>query len=245
MTGDKDWYRQAFNTEYLDLYAHRSDAAATEEVAWLSEVVIGGKPRTLLDLGCGAGRHTRALARSGHEVLGIDLSRDLLQRAQEAGGPSHYCRGDMRQLPLANAHFDFVLSLFTSFGYFPTDDENAIVIREVVRVLKRDGEFVLDFLNAPMVRATLVSSTTSSHGDQTMVQQRRISSDGRRVIKRVSLTGPDQDRQWTESVRLFGRDELISMLHAADFTVTEVFGSLDGQRWTSKSPRCVLRAKKR
>ena len=98
------WYKEWFGEEYLGLYAHRD----AEEAGRHAEFVVrhldgekpgGEKPGAVLDLACGAGRHTAALRRRGYRVVGVDLSLTLL--AQPPRQPS--VAGDMRCLPFADA----------------------------------------------------------------------------------------------------------------------------------------------
>ena len=72
----------------------------------------------MLDLGCGSGRHARSLAARGFAVTGIDLSAASLALARQQAGPAvRFIEQDMR-VPFGRRAFDYVFSLFTSFGYF-------------------------------------------------------------------------------------------------------------------------------
>src|SRR5215218_4552220 len=99
------WYKEWFGDEYLELYSHRDDAEA-EEHADFVERHLGGRPRAVLDLACGAGRHTAALRRRGFRTLGVDLSLTLLARMRASGLPR--VAGDMRRLPFTAESFDWV-----------------------------------------------------------------------------------------------------------------------------------------
>ena len=106
----------------------------------------------MLDLACGAGRHTAALRRRGYRALGVDLSLTLLARMRR-GLPR--VAGDMRRLPFAAESFDWVLNFFTSFGYFERERENFRVLEEIVRVLAPGGRFLIDLMNPEPVLADL------------------------------------------------------------------------------------------
>jgi len=125
------WYKDWFGEEYLELYAHRDAGEADRHVDFVVEHV-GGAPRAVLDLACGAGRHTAALRRRGLRTLGVDLSLVLLAHPPRVPAAA----GDMRCLPFADASFDWVLNFFTSFGYFERERENFRVLEENVRLLK-------------------------------------------------------------------------------------------------------------
>lgn len=96
----------------------------------------------ILDVPCGQGRHAHLLAEAGFDVDGLDYSKDLLAVARRRGTSDllRYTRGDMRKLPARwTGRFDAVLNLFTSFGFFAYPSDDATVIREFARVLKRGG----------------------------------------------------------------------------------------------------------
>jgi SAM-dependent methyltransferase len=144
----------------------------------------------------------------------------------------------MRQLPFANGSFSLVTNLFTSFGYFRDDAQHARVVGEVARVTRRGGWFVLDFLNAPHVRRSLIAFDRRVHGSRVVEQTREISADGRFVRKTITVN--DEDREFVERVRLFDPDELCGMLERSGFDVLEILGAYDGRALSDDSPRAIL-----
>ena len=114
--------------------------------------------------------------------------------------------------------------------------------RAVTRVLRRGGKFVLDFLNAAAVRATLVPRDERAFGDAVVVQERSISPDGRFVEKSIHLS--DDSRTFTERVRLYDRGELERMLQEAGLRPVEALGDYDGGPYGAGSPRLIVMAEK-
>ncbi|MCE9637342.1 MAG: class I SAM-dependent methyltransferase [Planctomycetes bacterium] len=244
-----EWWRSAFGCAYVWAYSHRNFAAAECEAAFAARAMRLAPGSLVLDAGCGAGRHTLALAESGCVVVGLDLSAELLLKASarcaaQPNGP-RWVRGDVRALPFRDAAFDHVVSFFTSFAYFD-DVGDRRHLAELRRVVRRRGAFLLDFLNAPRVVATLVPASRRTDGRWTLEETRSI-RDGR-VVKHVQVidAGAVADRvvvaRWSESVRLYERSELEAMLVAAGFTVRAVFGDLAGAPWNLEAPRLVLLA---
>jgi SAM-dependent methyltransferase len=232
-----EWFEQWFGEEYLHAYSHRDDEDAARLVRFLERQGVGGPGRRMLDLACGPGRHAAAFGAGGARVVGLDLSRALLFAARRRG-VSPLARGDMRRLPFRDAAFDVVVNLFTSFGYFASDAEHEGVLGEVARVLRTGGRFVLDFLNASAVRAGLVPRDERRGGGATVIQERRISDDGRYVVKSVHVEG--EGRTFTERVRLLGRDDLEGMLAAQGIRVEGAAGDYDGAPHSAASPRLIL-----
>ncbi len=63
-------------------------------------------------------------------------------------------------LPLAESEFDYVVNLFTSFGYFDDPADNRRTLESIYTELKPGGIFVLDFFNARKVLSALVPEQT-------------------------------------------------------------------------------------
>lgn len=236
----REWFRDWFGEEYLELYPHRDEAEAARAVHLYIETA---PPRTgvVLDLACGAGRHLRELSAAGIVVVGLDLSRVLLAEAREASPDAHLIRADMRRLPFRDAAFGGITSFFTSFGYFRTRAEDLTVLREARRVLEAGGTFMLDFFNARQVRDTLVPRDERKIGNRLVTQTREIVGDT--VVKRIEVHSGERSsaaRRFEERVRLYGPAELDRMLSHAGLRITARFGDYSGCRFDAAAERLIL-----
>lgn len=239
----REWFRDWFGEEYLELYPHRDEEEARRAVRlYLAELGRrAGRRGRVLDLACGAGRHLRELTEAGVQAVGLDLSGALLAEARLASPGARLVRGDMRRLPFRDEAFGGLTSFFTSFGYFRTRVEDRTVIREVGRVLRRDGLFMLDFFNAERVRRTLVPRDERRVGERTVVQTREIVGDT--VVKRIRIRGPGtggDPREFEERVRLYTAEELEHMLEAEGLRVDERYGGYDGGPFDASAERLIL-----
>jgi SAM-dependent methyltransferase len=123
--GVAEWYDREFATGEL---------AAAPRASALR--LLGDGPGTLLDVGCGTGAHTAALAEHGWSTVGVDISEDQLRLARERG--LEVLQADAADLPFEAASFDAVVSMWTH-----TDVEDfPALVREVARVLRPHGPFV-------------------------------------------------------------------------------------------------------
>jgi SAM-dependent methyltransferase len=242
------WYKKSFGRAYLDLYPHRNEAEAEQDIKDLVNMVGLKKEATILDLACGAGRHLLALHRQGYpNLFGLDLSEELLEVAGEeldkAGAPHiDLVHADMRHIPYTDT-FDAVLSLFTSFGYFKEDDENLQVFKAIYQALHSNGVFVLDFFNADRVMAELVPVDTQELPDRTIRNCRQITDDKRRVEKTITVITKDGHEQvFHESVRLY-RGVHFDRLKTG-FKDIKNFGSFKGESFSKNSERLILLCKK-
>lgn len=128
------------------------------EAQFLAGVLSRLAPKTtsLLDIGCGSGRHGVCMAEAGFRVLGVDMSVDMVElarrRAASAPSPARerlvFSQGDIRSLSLGTK-FQVAMSLFHVVSYLTTDDDLRAALTCVRRHLTRGGVFVFDFWHAP------------------------------------------------------------------------------------------------
>src|SRR5438132_10679889 len=140
------WYQEWFGEEYLELYAHRDEAEARDQVEFFQQQ-CGTVRGEVLDLACGMGRHMTILNAAGYRAVGCDLSFTLLRTGIKEYGPMPVARADMRSLPYCSGSFGGLVNFFTSFGYFATEEENGRVVDEMARVLADGAVFLFDYLN--------------------------------------------------------------------------------------------------
>ena len=230
------WYKEWFGAEYLELYAHRDEGEAERHVAFVASL-FAAPPRAVLDLACGAGRHTAALRRRGIRALGVDLS--LLLLAQPP--PLPRVAGDMRRLPFGERTFDWVLNFFTSFGYFESEQENFRVLEEIARVLAPEGHFLLDLMNLDATLAQLKEYERWEDGDRRVEIRRWWDPQQRRVNKRIRLLTPGREpRTFLESVRAYTLEAVTMGLRWAGLDVTAAYGSFDGEPYGRDSERLIV-----
>lgn len=243
------WYVEAFRSDYRDLYAHRNLAAARRETEWLARDVLAGVRGRILDDCCGFGRHALALRERGLDVVGIDLSLDLLRSApQLEGDPApvlgRLAQADMRALPFPDDAFGAVVNLFTSFGYLG-DEGDARALGEMARVLAPGGTLVMDLMNPARIRQGLVPHSVEERDGTRLESWRALEEDGRRVVKTIELTRPGGERRrWRESVRMFEPAELDGRLAAHGLGTILRAGDFSGRPFdTATSERQIVVAR--
>lgn len=219
-----EWFEEWFGEEYLHLYPHRNEAEAARLVGLLTDRLPWCAGWRVLDVACGAGRHLAALERAGAIPFGFDLSAALLRRAREVTRRP-LVRADMRALPFRPRSMHLTVNLFTSFGYFAADEEHHDALGQMLATVRPGGWFVIDFLNAEQVRASLVPVEETQYGNQPVRIERRLSPDGRFVRKTIALAS---GRRFEERVRLLGAGDLEEMLVAHGAVVQHRFGDYTG-----------------
>ena len=125
----------------------------------------------VLDLGCGTGTLTELLAKEGYDMIGVDVSEDMLQEAiekrAESGLPILYLLQDMREFELYGT-VRAVVSICDSLNYILDYDDLAHVFSLVNNYLDPEGVFIFD-LNTPYKYRELI-------GDATIAENREDAS---------------------------------------------------------------------
>lgn len=148
--------------DFASVYDDLMDNVPYEE--WVSHVTdilgeYGIDNGLVLDLGCGTGIVTRLLADKGYDMIGVDLSQDMLSIAMSAeedkkrdGSDILYLCQDMREFELYGT-VRAVVSLCDSINYLLTGEDIVTVCRLVNNYLDPEGIFVFDFNTACKYRA--------------------------------------------------------------------------------------------
>lgn len=236
----KDWYKNWFGNDYLTLYAHRNEDEANDLIDLIHSYIKVSPHAKILDLCCGQGRHALILAKLGYSVYGMDLSRALLQEANNRKDKHHrayFIQADMRYLPTLSS-FHLLLNLFTSFGYFESDQENLAVFLEFYNALERGGNFVFDYLNPNHVIQNLVPYEHEELNTMKIDIERQIH--GNRVQKKICLKKEKNESTFYESVKMYQPGEIFTMLKQAGLSVLHVFGDYHGSDFNQESPRLLV-----
>lgn len=180
---------ELFDDDYLYFYApaltdERCDAEAASIIRLL-ELTPGMR---VLDVPCGEGRIAGRLARHGCDVLGVDINEHFLALACARHPEATFEQRDMRALDHPG-EFDAVVNWFTSFGYFDSATNDA-VLAGFARALRPGGTLLVDLQNPDRI-ARLAAP---AHGTFASVAER----DGDLMVDRVRY---DPKEAFTHSTR--------------------------------------------
>lgn len=210
MTNDfsEAWYRVFSDT--------KTKAESVNEIEFVRQFLPLPENREILDLGCGGGRHSRELAKSGYNVLGLDKSQSSIERAKRACSEysnTKFRMLDMRQLTLLNCCYDGCISLWHSFGYFDSET-NLKVLCDISSILKPAGRLIIDLYNREFfLKAPLKEEFTI--GENQIISHN--SWDGDRY--RVELSYGDEDLRDTFDWCLYDPCQFAEMAERAGFAI--------------------------
>jgi ubiquinone/menaquinone biosynthesis C-methylase UbiE/putative flippase GtrA len=114
----------------------------------------------VLDLGCGAGRTTRVLKDQGYNVMGVDISPQLIESAKAHHPDIDFRVGDASDLDFSDNEFDLVFFSFNGLDYLFPKAQRLQAIDSIKRVLKNNGLFVYSSHNALNIPRTKMSLQT-------------------------------------------------------------------------------------
>jgi SAM-dependent methyltransferase len=236
-----DLYPFTFSEERLGL----GEAEVTKILALAG--IAAPEGRTALDLCCGPGRHAVPLARRGMRVTGVDRTRFLLDRAQErgrlAGVSIELVEADMRDFQRPAA-YDLALSMFTSFGYFESRDDDLRVLRNVRASLTAHGVFVIDVMGKEWLARHFQPTRSRSLPDGSLLIERNtVVDDWTAVESQVILLRDGPPRALRSRVSVYSGLELRDRLLQASFATVRLHGGLDGTPYDLAATRLVAVAR--
>jgi SAM-dependent methyltransferase len=237
-----DWFTSWFNTPYYHiLYKDRNDADAQLFMQNITQFLQLPKDTHILDLPCGKGRHSVYLNSLGYRVTGGDLSENSISYAKQFENDRLKFKIKDMRVPFRN-QYDAVFNLFTSFGYFETDEDEIDVLRNMKQGLSNEGVLVLDFLNVVNVKNTLVEKEVKTVEGIDFHIERDI-KDGF-ILKHISFTDKGKDHSYTERVKYLDLERFQSYFAAAGLTIQHLFGDYQLSDYNEQtSDRLILVAR--
>ena len=202
----------------------------------------------MLDIGCGPGRHSLALAKTGYQVTGVDTSNFLLEQAQKQAKLKHltvdFIKANM--LDFNNGkQFDLIINMFNSFGYFDTQDENQQVINNAYNNLKPSGTLLIDTVGKETIARTIepVHLTEYDNGDIRI--ERPLLTDNMQVFSNewILIRGESAYKKHYQHF-VYTPVEITHMCEKAGFKKIHCYGSLEAQDYDLESDRLVVVAEK-
>ena len=240
MTKDTtQWFASWFDTPYYhQLYKDRDHTEAQAFMDNLTNYLNLPEHGKILDLACGKGRHSIYLNSLGYDVTGADLSENSITYAKQFENETlHFKVHDMCQ-PYGE-QFDAVFNLFTSFGYFPDEEDNLKTIKAIKSDLNDYGFGVIDFMNVNYVIENLVPEDVKVV-DGLAFHQKRSVQDGY-IIKDISFEVDKKTYHFQERVKAFTLTDFEKLFEEANCFLLDVFGDYKLRKFDkSFSERLVL-----
>ncbi len=215
---------------------------------YLIKRLSGYRLETGLDIGCGGGYFTRALQRAGYAMTGMDVSTEMLDRAQsaalKAGLRGEYIHGDVAGKKLAHK-YSFATAINDCINY--VEPQRLLkAFKNVYGCLQRGGVFLFDVSSPKKFREKLSGAVNVDDREEvTYFSFTRF--DGRQAVLDVSLFVKNEDGSYirldeTHVQYAHTEEEILEALRQAGFGKVSVEGHLGEDK--TQSDRLVFLAEK-
>ena len=205
------------------------DEETRKDVDFICDVLELKSGAKVLDLFCGAGRHSLELARRGYSATGIELNPDYLKLGKHSGKeiaiPPNLIQGDVRHVDFGEG-YDAVIIMFQSFGYF-SDSEDKFVLRKAFNALKTRGKFLIEILNRDWILRNFVEIQETVIDGIQLVEKREfdvLTSRNNFIIQRHEKDGIIIKRG---SWRLYSAHEIKNILDSIGFRFVDGYSNLE------------------
>lgn len=226
--GPRHWSESVFAAHFAALTRAGADRVAQAEVEFIASVTSLPVGASVVDVGCGEGRHANAFSERGHRTVGLDASEAQLRLANEVHGPSvpklRWVCQDVRDRGLGE-QFDLVTCLGTTFGIYG-DAQNRTVLEALRDLCAPAGRVVLHVSNRDYVVPRLPARTWWQGQGCLVLDEVDVHDPSSRInVKRTIVFEDGRQFEHIYDVRLYAVHELVAACEAAGLTVLEVSGS--------------------
>ena len=223
---------------------------------------VAARAGAVLELGCGTGRVTIPVARTGASVIGVDRSAEMLvharTRAKRARLDGHisWLRGDIRSLPFReSARFDLVMAPYGILQSLVSEADLGATLAGVSRVLGHGSLFVLDLVpDLPVWKEyrNQVRFRGSRRGGKSRItlvesvrqdRARRLTIFDQEYIERRG--GTRQSRRFSLVFRTLTVPQMAKRLERAGFRIRAILGDYEGEPWDPRADVWLILAEKR
>jgi len=202
-----------------------------------------GDIKSLLDIPCGYGRHSRLLSRKGINVVGMDINDVHLEYAKK-NTLATILKKDMRDIGVEHYNrYDAVINLWYSFGFFDDENDNIKTMREFYNALKVDGQLLLHTDVSPEIlqggKYRFREIRTLKKGN--LVQEEHYDPKTKRMNGIWIVNGK---KLAPYSVRIYSREEFEVMAKNVGFKDLSFYGSFEKDAFTRDSSELIMVARK-
>ncbi len=220
---EDEWFSTWFDSPYYHILYNNRDMQEAQHFMDRLLAYLHAKPHErILDLACGQGRHSIYINQHGFDVTGIDLSAKSIAYAKHFSNERlHFDLHDMRQV-YKPAYFDFILNLFTSFGYFENETENVVALAATAESLKPGGKLVIDFMNTDKIINNLVAEEEKEVEGINFKISRGVENGF--IVKSIHFSDAGRECHYEERVRALRKEDFMTYFDMVHLRLVDVFG---------------------
>jgi SAM-dependent methyltransferase len=218
-----NWFNDWFNSPYYHILYKNRDFKEAE--AFIEKLYAYGGfnySHKIADVGCGKGRHAIYLNSKGCDVTGLDLSPKNISFANGfANERLQFFVHDMRD-NFAKGTYDYVLNLFTSFGYFEEEWDNISTLKSFQQAIRPGGKIIIDFMNTPKIMNQLMPAEIKTVDGITFEINKE--EEGGFIKKYISFHDREKKFSFIEKVKVIHLSDFNKYFELAGLKIKDIFG---------------------
>lgn len=192
----------------------------------------GENPKNILELGCGTGNITVELLEKGYEVVGVDMSEEMLEIAEEKtekyGDKAILIEQDITELDFDVYEIDTVIAVNDTFNYILEKEKLKNLLAYLHPRIKTGGQLVFDISSEYKLRHILGKNTFGeSFEDMAYLWENYYDEETRQVFMEINIFEKQKElyERLTEShvQKAYAKDEIIQLLKEAGFRNIKVY----------------------
>jgi len=248
MNSQNKWYKTFFTGLALEFWAKAMTPEYTNaEIKFIKEIVSLAEGSNILDVPCGFGRHSIALAKEGFNVTGIDIAEEYIHTLNEAISefklPATAIRADILEYEL-NGNYDVALCLGNSFSYF-TYASTLAFAKKINRALKKGGAFVINTgAIAESILPAIVTKDWMEIDDMVIMMERKYHAESSVLQSDYRITSKGETDHKTAWHYVYTLAEVRRLLSEAGFSQIEQYGGFDKSVYKMGDKQAYILAKK-
>ncbi len=231
------------------------ESRLSREMPFLLSLIENTEKPRVLDMACGSGRHSIALAARGADVIGIDSSKSMIlaaeKHAENQGVVPKFIVGDMETIrTTVDGVFDLIICLGNSLALVKDIDSLKHVVRDVFQILKEGGSFVAQVLNFEEIhwsgfRNFPMKTGKLSNGEEITFARLFEHSDYPFSSTLVMSAFRKQEGEWTSEVSTqkvlnLKHNQMKSILLEAGFSSVEIYSNYAKGSLVKKDDRSMV-----
>ena len=250
MQQKKEWFeKDNFWITFAPIMFDDARWAEAPDVARYVQKIAGlKKGNSVLDAGCGLGRISVELALLGLDVTGVDIIQAELDAAadsaQAEGVPLNLIKADLRSFT-TEKKYDCAVSLYTSFGYCDTIEEDMLILKNIAAALKDGGTFIIECTSRESAIMYFTKGESFDRAGWHVNTEFTVEGAWEGLRSKWILTDDNGHKIEHEFVqRLYSAQDLCDRLIDCGFSQAKVYGDFDFSPYDEKLRTMIIVAKK-
>lgn len=241
-----EWWETYFS-KYFKLTAFSLVQRTKSEIDFiLRETNLQNNAR-ILDMCCGAGRHTIEFAKKGYTIIGVDYSKELLENCKKHIDESFKANITLQNRDIrrykTKTKFNLVVNLFQSIGYFDSERDNLESFKNICDAVDEKGILCLELHNFLNVHEPKKIVQRIPGGYKISEEQYFNDTEKRIIMNRVVEKKEIKDK-FQIKIRIYTLDELNKIMLDNGLKYWKHYGDYNGNLFDSDSPGLIYFAKK-